>query len=122
MVYAKIPPTSSGNQTTLSEDQDQSVRAGVIVPKREVRKAVDRNQVKRRLRHILQSRLSSYPPGTRIVVRALKPSSEMTSSQLAAALDRSLRSAVAGQERKNRESSVLKEDRQEKSVVGADHE
>jgi ribonuclease P protein component len=60
----------------LAESEDDSqparrdVRAGFVVPKA-VGGAVQRNRVKRRLRHLVRDRLGQLPPGTDIVVRAL---------------------------------------------------
>ncbi len=80
------------------------IKAGIIVGKRQIPRAVDRNRVKRRLRHLLADRLTqntigggttdgaatSLPPGSRIVVRALGPTKKMSSAQLADNLDRLL--------------------------------
>ena len=67
--------------------------AGVVVGKKQVRHAVDRNRVKRRLRHLLADVLPTLPPGSRLVVRGLGPAASMTSTELRAALDRSLAAA-----------------------------
>jgi ribonuclease P protein component len=61
---------------------------GFIVPK-SVGNAVTRNQVKRRLRHLMRERLESLGSVT-VVVRALPDSAGAPSSELAEALDRTL--------------------------------
>lgn len=66
---------------------------GLIVP-RAVGGAVDRNLVKRRLRAVLKPRLARLPAGSRVVVRALPAAAGAASSELAADLDRGLRSAT----------------------------
>jgi ribonuclease P protein component len=55
--------------------------------------AVVRNRVRRRLRHLVRSRLSLLPPGSLVVVRAL-PASAATPSRLEPDLDAALRKAV----------------------------
>jgi ribonuclease P protein component len=67
-----------------------ATRAGLVVS-RAVGGAVVRNTVKRRLRHLLASRIPSLPAGSRIVVRALPAAAAATSAQLGAALDDALR-------------------------------
>jgi ribonuclease P protein component len=67
---------------------------GFVVNKA-VGSSVSRNRVKRRLRHLMRSRLSLVPPGSRIVVRALPPAGEASSSTLADDLDIALRRAGA---------------------------
>ncbi|WP_435708633.1 ribonuclease P protein component [Aeromicrobium sp. CF3.5] len=62
---------------------------GFVVSKA-VGSAVDRNRVKRRLRHLMRARLDSVPVGSQIVVRALPPASRASSEALAEQLDRAL--------------------------------
>lgn len=57
---------------------------------RAVGNAVHRNQVKRRLRHVLRDRLTRLPDGSVLVVRALPRSAEASSAELARELDRAL--------------------------------
>ncbi|MBF4163944.1 ribonuclease P protein component [Nocardioides acrostichi] len=64
-------------------------QAGLVVSKR-VGNAVVRNRVKRRLRHLLRSRLSQLPSGTAVVVRALPASATVSASQLGRDLDEAL--------------------------------
>ena len=66
-----------------------AARAGLVVGKA-VGNAVQRNRVKRRLRHLLRDRVALLPPDAALVVRALSPSSTASSAELAAALDRAL--------------------------------
>lgn len=62
---------------------------GFVVSKA-VGSAVDRNRVKRRLRHLMRERLDRLPSGSRIVVRALAPSAVASSDTLGFQLDRAL--------------------------------
>jgi len=64
-------------------------RAGLVVSKA-VGGSVVRHRVSRRLRHLLAPRLGELPPGAMVVVRALPPAAEATSSELAADLDTGL--------------------------------
>jgi ribonuclease P protein component len=64
-------------------------RVGLVVG-RAVGPAVVRNQVKRRLRHVLRSRLGSLPPGSFLVVRALPAAATAGSAVLAADIDKAL--------------------------------
>jgi ribonuclease P protein component len=67
-------------------------RAGFIVS-RAVGGAVVRNQVARRLRHLIAPRLDQLPSSSRVVVRAFPTAATATSAQLAAALDQALAQA-----------------------------
>ncbi|MBP2704678.1 ribonuclease P protein component [Microbispora sp. RL4-1S] len=62
--------------------------------------AVVRNRVKRRLRHLMRSRVESLPRGSLLVVRANPPAASARSEHLAAeldvALDRLLRRRGSG--------------------------
>lgn len=73
-------------------------RVGLVVGKA-VGNAVARNRVKRRLRHLLRDRLELLPTGSLLVVRALPPAGEASSSTLAADLDRSLQRTLRVGER-----------------------
>ena len=64
-------------------------RAGLVVS-RAVGPAVVRNRVKRRLRHLLASRLATLPPGAHLVVRALPAAGRAGSAELGQALDAAL--------------------------------
>ncbi|MFZ0140874.1 MAG: ribonuclease P protein component [Aeromicrobium sp.] len=67
----------------------RSTSVGFVV-NRAVGSSVVRNRVKRRLRHAIRTRLDDLPVGSRIVVRALPPAKDATSSMLAADLDAAL--------------------------------
>ena len=66
-------------------------RAGFVVS-RSVGGAVVRNQVKRRLRHLVRDRLAGLPAGTRLVVRALPSAADRSYQDLG----RDLEAALAG--------------------------
>jgi ribonuclease P protein component len=66
-------------------------RAGFVVS-RSVGGAVVRNQVKRRLRHLVRDRLAGLPAGTRLVVRALPSAADRSYEDLG----RDLEAALAG--------------------------
>ncbi|MEO6606095.1 MAG: ribonuclease P protein component [Aeromicrobium sp.] len=59
---------------------------GFVVSKA-VGSAVERNRVKRQLRHLMRDRVGSLPDGTKVVVRALPPSAGSPSSTLAVDLE-----------------------------------
>lgn len=69
-------------------------RAAVVVPKA-VGTAVIRNQVRRRLRHLLAAALPDLPPGSAVVIRVVPPaaglSSRLLGEHLRAALTRAER-------------------------------
>jgi ribonuclease P protein component len=67
----------------------EPARAGLVVS-RAVGGSVVRNRVKRRLRHLLPTRLEELPAASRVVVRALPAAAEASSEEL----DRDLRRAV----------------------------
>jgi ribonuclease P protein component len=52
--------------------------------------AVERNLVKRRLRHLVRERLLRLPPGSLVVVRALPGAGSASHAQLALDLDAAL--------------------------------
>jgi ribonuclease P protein component len=70
-----------------------SPRVGLVVG-RAVGNAVTRNQVKRRLRHLLRERLAALPEGSLLVVRALPSAGAASSAQLGADLDSALGRAL----------------------------
>lgn len=61
-----------------------------LVVSRAVGNAVHRNQVKRRLRHLLRARVDTLPPGSVLVVRALPRSADASWADLSRELDRGL--------------------------------
>ena len=92
-----------GSQPTLvthvvlgarSTGTDGPTSVGFVVSKA-VGSAVERNRVKRRLRHLMRDRLESLPAGSRVVVRALPASQTAESATLAEHLDLALRRSGA---------------------------
>ncbi len=65
------------------------VRVGLVVG-RKVGTAVQRNRVKRRLRHLVRPRLAVLPPGCSVVLRALPSAASSSAANLAHDLDRCL--------------------------------
>ncbi len=75
-------------------DEDRGNRlVGFVVPKREIKSAVRRNRVKRKLRHIMRSRLDTIPEGGRVVVRANAQAYGRDSHELAIHLDSAMKRA-----------------------------
>ncbi|MFH9723493.1 ribonuclease P protein component [Streptomyces sp. NPDC017254] len=70
-------------------------RAGFVVSKA-VGVAVVRNQVKRRLRHLVRDRLTELPPGSLVVVRALPGAGDADHAQLSRDLDAALQRLLGG--------------------------
>ncbi|MFD8920000.1 ribonuclease P protein component [Streptomyces sp. NPDC059569] len=70
-------------------------RAGFVVSKA-VGGAVVRNQVKRRLRHLIRERLSELPPGSLVVVRALPGAGDAEYAHLARDLDAAFQRLLGG--------------------------
>ncbi len=68
---------------------DLPARVGFVIPKT-VGKAVARNKVRRRLRHLVSERLEGLPAGTTVVVRALPGAADRGYSDLADDLDAAL--------------------------------
>jgi ribonuclease P protein component len=68
-------------------------RAGFVVS-RAVGGAVVRNQVKRRLRHLVRDRLAGLPNGARLVVRALPAAADRPYQELGRDLDEALAGAL----------------------------
>ena len=64
-------------------------RVGFVVG-RSLGNAVQRNRVKRRLRHLMRDRLADLPHETLMVVRALPAAASASSDALGADLDRAL--------------------------------
>lgn len=71
------------------EGADPAPKVGFVVG-RAVGPAVTRNQVRRRLRHLIAQRLDRLPPGARLVVRATPASAGQSSATLGATLDDAL--------------------------------
>lgn len=70
-----------------------SSKVGFVVSKT-VGNSVVRHRVARRLRHVVRSHLTSMPPGTLVVVRALAPAAGASSADLAADLTSALRKVL----------------------------
>jgi len=66
-----------------------------FVVSRSIGSSVERNRVKRRLRHLMRARMSDVPDGSRIVIRALPTAKGASSTSLADDLDQALRRAGA---------------------------
>ena len=81
--------------TTRTDHSPSGPVVGLVVSK-SVGNAVTRNVVKRRLRELVRSRLSSLPSTACIVVRALPPAAERPYAALGADLD----SALGGAQRR----------------------
>ena len=79
---------------------------GFVVP-RAVGNAVRRNEVKRRLRHLMAARVGDLDAGNRVVVRALPAAARATSAELAGDLD----SALAGARRRARRAAAARTQR-----------
>ena len=91
------PPFSAGPVTTDPHAGGSALppRAGFVVSKA-VGNAVQRNLVKRRLRHLVRDRLSLLPPGSLVVVRALPGAGAADHLSLARDLDAALRRLLGG--------------------------
>ncbi|WP_371744564.1 ribonuclease P protein component [Georgenia sp. TF02-10] len=81
---------AAGTDETTTSDRPALV--GFVVPKA-VGGAVQRNQVKRRLRAVLAARVVALPAGARVVVRALPDAAGATFQQLASDVDAALAAA-----------------------------
>jgi ribonuclease P protein component len=79
----------------LPSGTDAGATSVGFVVSRSVGSAVDRNRVKRRLRHLMRTRMSDVPDGSRIVIRALPSAKDATSASLADDLDQALSRAGA---------------------------
>ena len=74
-------------------------RVGLVVS-RAVGGAVDRNRVKRRLRHLCREHLDELPQGSLLVIRALPPAATASYAELGTELSRGLeRVGESGQRR-----------------------
>jgi ribonuclease P protein component len=85
VAHVVLPPVADGGSTTS---------VGFVV-NRGVGSAVDRNRVKRRLRHLMRTRVPDVPAGSRIVIRALPAARVATSTILSHDLDEALSLAGA---------------------------
>ena len=76
----------SGHLMVRGSAQDEPPRIGFVVS-RAVGGAVQRNKVRRRLRHLARRYLDSLPGGSLLVVRANPPAAAARQADLAAELD-----------------------------------
>ena len=86
---AAAEPSDIGAPLGPSVSPTDLVQVGLVVS-RTVGPAVTRNRVRRRLRHLMATRLRELPAGARVVVRALPASATATFAELDAALGRAL--------------------------------
>ncbi|RLV57287.1 ribonuclease P protein component [Aeromicrobium phragmitis] len=91
-----VAPTLVVHAVTAPEPADSSV--GFVVSKA-VGSAVDRNRVKRRLRHLVRERVGALDAATWIVVRALPPAAKAPLAALSRDLDRAMARALDGRSR-----------------------
>jgi ribonuclease P protein component len=85
----QIHQTAPSTSNPARNPTKPSVRAGFVVSK-SVGGAVVRNRVRRRLRHLMRSRLDRLPDRTDVVVRALPGAANRTYAALGADLDGAL--------------------------------
>ncbi|MCQ4081812.1 ribonuclease P protein component [Streptomyces sp. RB6PN25] len=92
-----VPPEAEGHTTDPHATRGSAPppRAGFVVSKA-VGGAVQRNLVKRRLRHLVRDRLSLLPEGSLVVVRALPGAADADHTQLARDLDAALKRLLGG--------------------------
>jgi len=91
----QIPQAALSRSNSARNRAKPSVRAGFVVSKA-VGGAVVRNRVRRRLRHLMRSRLDLLPDRTDVVVRALPGAANRTYAALGADLDGALSTIVKG--------------------------
>ncbi len=94
LVAHVVLPVGSDADPAGDPRGDVATSVGFVV-NRGVGSAVQRNLVKRRLRHLMRDRLAVVPDGSRIVIRALPASKDATPTALADDLDEALRRAGA---------------------------
>lgn len=93
-VVVTIAVPDTGAAIALPENNDPPVtRVGFVVAKREVPRAVDRNRVKRNLRHHCYRVLGELPEGSLVVVRVLGPALRLDGAQLRGKFDDALAKA-----------------------------
>jgi ribonuclease P protein component len=91
VVHVASSVGSSAGSIEPARAEQLPARAGFVVS-RSVGGAVVRNQVKRRLRHLVRDRLAGLPAGTRLVVRALPSAADRSYEDLG----RDFEAALAG--------------------------
>ncbi|HEY8533330.1 MAG TPA: ribonuclease P protein component [Micromonospora sp.] len=96
VVHLVLPTTEQAKPADAGSTTPRlPTRAGFVVPKA-VGRAVVRNRLRRRLRHLVRERLHSLPPGSMLVVRALPGAAEASYARLGADLDAALAAARSG--------------------------
>jgi len=90
---------SAGTPTLVAHVYPDSARDSAplvgFVVSRAVGVAVERNRVKRRLRHLMRDHIAQLPVGSRIVIRALPAATGVSSGLLAVDLESALTRAGA---------------------------
>lgn len=66
---------------------------GFVIPKKQIQNAVDRNRIKRQIRHIISKKIGKIEPGTNIVIRVLSEAKGKKSFELEEKLDIALKKA-----------------------------
>jgi ribonuclease P protein component len=87
-------PTLVAHVVVSTESELGATSVGFVVS-RSIGSAVDRNRVKRRLRHLMRTRMADVPAGSRVVIRALPAAKDASSMALGDDLDEALRRAGA---------------------------
>lgn len=93
IVVHLVVPEPDGMGSEPGTGPARGSRAGFVVSKA-IGGAVVRNRVKRRLRHLVRTRLAALPAGTDLVVRAQPGAADRTWDELAADLDAALAAAL----------------------------
>jgi len=93
VVHLVVPEPDSVVVSDLGTGPARASRAGFVVSKA-IGGAVIRNKVKRRLRHLVRTRLAALPAGTDLVVRTQPGAADRSSFELAADLDAALAAAL----------------------------
>jgi ribonuclease P protein component len=86
VLHLEVPAVQTAAEPAAGEELP---RVGLVVG-RAVGNAVARNQVKRRLRHLVRERLGSLPGGAVLVVRALPPAATASSAAMGRDVDAAL--------------------------------
>lgn len=94
VVVHVVLPEAAGRPDPCATDHPHLSHTGFVVSKA-VGNAVVRNEVKRRLRHLMRERLDRIPEGTLVVVRALPAAATAPAAHLGAELDSALDRALA---------------------------